>query len=141
MTVTLHSVSAPADALHLVLDDFDRVAEESDGAVTREELIEALLEHEAALWLVLDGKDRYAGCIVTEFVPEAIHTFVHIVAMRVKPGADGVFDQAIGKLSEWAHSVGARLSGTSRRPGMGRRLARLGWEERFVEYVEPEVAA
>lgn len=140
MTVTLHSVSAPADALHLVVEDLDRVAEESDGALTRESLVEALLECDAALWLILDGEDRYAGCIVTEFVPEAEQAFVHIVAMRVRPGANGTFDAAIGRLSEWAHSVGARLSGTSRRPGMGRHLARLGWKERFVEYVEPGVA-
>lgn len=138
MVVTLHSVPHPADALHLVMEDLDRVAEESDGALTQESLVEALLEHEAALWLILSDED-YIGCIVTEFIPEAVHTFVHIVAMRVRPEANGAFGEAMAKLSEWAYSVGARLSGTSRRPGMGRHLAKLGWEPRFVEYVEPEV--
>lgn len=137
MSAYVEPALSPADALHLVAEDLERIAEESSGALTRSMITEALLDHEALLWLILDDAEKYAGCVVTEWVDEPGGAFVHIVGMRVRPGSNGTFGSVIDRLSKWAHDAGARLSGTSCRRGMGRHLAKLGWEPRFVEYVEP----
>lgn len=134
MTVHVHSVPSPADALHLVTEDLEHVCRQSPKTLTLGSVVAALMDGSAQLWLVLED-ESYAGCYVTEIVEQG--GFVHIVAARIRPGSEA-FEPSIAQLSEWAHGFGARLSGTSRRPGLGRLLARLGWEPRFVEYVEPE---
>lgn len=135
--IDLRPAASPIDALPLVREDFNRIVEESDGAVSWDRLVEAIATGKAGLWLIVDGED-YLGCVITEIVQEPKHLWVHIVGIRVHTGANGAFRGAIAQLSEWAHGFGARLSGTSRRPGMGRHLAKLGWEPRFTEYVEPQ---
>lgn len=143
MPVHLHPVSTPADALAMVTPDLYAVAEESDGALTLGTLSARILAGQATLWLILSGgAERYVGCLVTEVLAEDPPK-VHVVAMRVRAGAGGeVFAEALEKLGAWAADAipGARLTGTSRRPGMARHLARLGWKPRFVEYVAPEVS-
>jgi hypothetical protein len=133
MAVHLHAVPQPADALHLVAEDLEAVCRESDGALRQGTIVSAILDGSALLWLVLE-EDSYAGCYVTEVVEEG--GFCHIVACRMRPGSRA-FEESLRLLSEWAHGFGARLSASSVRPGMGKLLGRLGWQRRFVEYVEP----
>ena len=110
--------------------DLLRVVEESDGDLSLGMLRDSLVRCEARLWLVsLAG--RYAGLVVEERVGSRLN----LIAVRLR--YTGLLESVLAFFGRLAAESGLGLCCSSRRPGMGRLLAPLGWKPRFVEYVAP----
>lgn len=133
--VELHDVSdAPLGCTWpMVVQDVEVAASFSDGELDPEDVRRAVEAGAAQLWLVFsDG--AYRGVVVTEIQ----RRMVNLVLIRLRDHA------RLGAVLEWLRrwavdeiGPGVKLCGSSRRPGMGRLLARLGWKPRFIEYVSP----
>lgn len=137
MVVDLHDASdIPLEySWPFVAEDVEAAAKHSDGELDPEEVRYALERKQASLWLVF-SEGAYRGVVVTELCGNA----VNLVLIRLRYTGREAFGQVLGFLRRWAvdeYGPGTRLVGSSRRPGMGRLLARYGWTPRFVEYVSP----
>jgi hypothetical protein len=119
----------------LIAGDVEDAASHSDDEVDAEMVHDALERGAAAAHLVyVDG--AYRGVVVTEFDGR----FVNLIVARVRYTGGDTFGFVLRRLQAWAveaYGDGAKLIGSSRRPGMARLLARHGWRPRFVEFVSP----
>jgi hypothetical protein len=125
--------SARGAAWPLVADDLRRAIAESGGELTLEGILAALRSGEVTLWLVASEAGRIIGAVVTE----EDNSFLNLALARVRYNGGQAFGQVLRFFQDLAAQRGLRCCGWSRRPGMGRLLARHGWKPRFVEYVAP----
>lgn len=110
--------------------DLARCCDESDGDLTMDGIRAALYSGAARLWLVTDALG-HVGTVVEERRGGKLN----LVAVRLRyTGCLGLTLRFFGAI---AAESGLKLVASSRRPGMGRLLARHGWTPRFVEYVAP----
>lgn len=110
-------------------EDLAKVADESDGELTIEDIRLRLAGGLARLWLVYSDGKRYAGVVIEE----RGERWLNLVAVRLR--YTGALSEVLEFFRAQATESGLGLCCHSRRPGMGRLLGRYGWTPRFVEYI------
>jgi hypothetical protein len=115
-------------------EHLERACRQSDGELRLDDIRRRAIEGDAQVWMVFRGGEP-VGAVVTELCDR--EGWVNLVAAQLRYTGEDTFGVVLRQLGEWAAGFGSRLCGFSRRPGMGRLLARYGWRPRFVEYVAP----